>query len=138
MHSAKAMEGKMKVWCIAALAALIGALPAGCALVPDAMKSTPADTAGRPAAAFAVIPPDKDSDLKLYYANGRIINGGEALGRMQQEAGLILWLAGNQFFAMDDAARFLAFLATPAGQAAYRKYGFVMASPGELLPKAIP
>jgi len=30
------------------------------------------------------------------------VKGADALGRMQREAGVILWLAGNQFFAMDD------------------------------------
>ena len=30
------------------------------------------------------------------------MKGADALGRMQADAGLILWLAGNQFFAMDD------------------------------------
>ena len=51
------------------------------------------------------MPPNKDNDLKLYYADGRIIRGADALARMQQEAELILWLAGNQFFAMDDVVR---------------------------------
>ena len=51
---------------------------------------------------YATIPPNKDNDIKLYSADGKIVKGAEALGRMQKEAGLILWLAGNQFFAMDD------------------------------------
>jgi ABC-type molybdate transport system substrate-binding protein len=51
---------------------------------------------------YATIPPKKDNDLKLYYADRRIVAGADALGRMQKEAELILWLAGNQFFAMDD------------------------------------
>jgi ABC-type molybdate transport system substrate-binding protein len=54
---------------------------------------------------FAVIPPDKDSDIKLYEADGGIVSGAAALGRMQKDAQLILWLAGNQFFAMDDVVR---------------------------------
>lgn len=74
----------------------------GCAT--DGAK--PAATAAAPAAAaksaFAVIPKNKDNDLKLYYADGRIIKGAAAMGRMQADAQLILWLAGNQFFAMDD------------------------------------
>jgi ABC-type molybdate transport system substrate-binding protein len=50
----------------------------------------------------ATIPPNKDNDLKLYKTDGTIVKGADALSRMQTEAGLILWLAGNQFFAMDD------------------------------------
>jgi len=53
-------------------------------------------------AKFASIPKNKDNDLKLFTADGKIVKGADALGRMQGEAGLILWLAGNQFFAMDD------------------------------------
>ena len=51
---------------------------------------------------YASVPPKKDDDLKLYYTDGRILKGQEAMARMQGDAGLILWLAGNQFFAMDD------------------------------------
>jgi ABC-type molybdate transport system substrate-binding protein len=51
---------------------------------------------------LAVLPPDHDNDMKLYLGGGRIVTGAEALGRMQSEADLVLWLAGNQFFAMDD------------------------------------
>jgi len=55
------------------------------------------------------------------------VKGADALGRMQKEAGLILWLAGNQFFAMDDVV------------AAYRKtspgtvVGLITLPPGLLL-----
>ena len=51
---------------------------------------------------YASIPPKKDDDLKLYYTDGRVLKGQEAMARMQGDAKLILWLAGNQFFAMDD------------------------------------
>jgi ABC-type molybdate transport system substrate-binding protein len=54
---------------------------------------------------YAAIPPKKDNDIKLYTADGKIVKGANALGRMQKEAGLILWLAGNQFFAMDDVVK---------------------------------
>jgi len=54
---------------------------------------------------FAQIPQGKDSDLKLYLAGANTLRGAEALARMPQEAGLILWLAGNQFFAMDDVVQ---------------------------------
>ncbi len=82
------------------LGAALGAfLAAGCSTAPQAAAPAPAS------AAFAAIPPNKDNDLKLYYADGRILKGADALGRMPQEAELILWLAGNQFFAMDDVVR---------------------------------
>jgi len=51
---------------------------------------------------FVMLPPNHDNDLKLYLADGRIVTGSEALGRMQVEADVVLWLAGNQFFAMDE------------------------------------
>lgn len=84
-------------------AALVGcAALAGCAQPGAAPAAASAPAAP---AKLATIPPNKDSDLKLYLANGRIVQGAEALGRMQREAGLILWLAGNQFFAMDDVVQ---------------------------------
>ena len=46
------------------------------------------------------IPPNHDDDIKLYLADGKIVSGIDALARMDTEAGLVLWLAGNQFFAM--------------------------------------
>src|ERR1700761_4480005 len=51
-------------------------------------------------AELVVIPANHDSDLKLYAADGSIVTGADALERMPG-AGLILWVAGNQFFAMD-------------------------------------
>jgi ABC-type molybdate transport system substrate-binding protein len=89
---------------LAACAALTGAVLAGCAQPQQAAKPATQAATATPAT-YAVIPPKKDTDLKLYYADGRIISGGAALGRMQQDAELILWLAGNQFFAMDDVVR---------------------------------
>jgi ABC-type molybdate transport system substrate-binding protein len=53
-------------------------------------------------AAKAVVPKGKDNDLKLYLADGSVVTGAAAMDRMPKEAGLILWLAGNQFFAMDE------------------------------------
>src|SRR5262245_54706849 len=81
--------------------ALNGLLLAGCSSAPWQQSAAPPEKAGE----FAVIPPQKDNDLKLYYADGRTIRGGEALARMRRHAALILWLAGNQFFAMDDVVR---------------------------------
>ena len=80
--------------------ALGGLLLAGCSSAPRQQSAMP-EKAGD----FAVIPPNKNDDLKLYYADGRTLRGGEALARMRRQAGLILWLSGNQFFAMDDVVQ---------------------------------
>ncbi|MDH5331861.1 MAG: substrate-binding domain-containing protein [Aquincola sp.] len=93
--------------CAAALAALV---LTSCASAPDSKPTSgpPSATSAAPAAAashYAVIPPNKDSDLKLYRADGRIAQGAQALGAMQRDAQVVLWLAGNQFFAMDDVVR---------------------------------
>ena len=87
---------------LAVFAALMAAVFAGCAQAPEIPAPAPATAVATQEARVTVIPPSHDADLKLYYADGRIINGAAALGRMQQDAELILWLAGNQFFAMDD------------------------------------
>jgi ABC-type molybdate transport system substrate-binding protein len=76
------------------------------ALLTVAMAFAPSpDSQERTSTTYVTIPADKQDDLKLYRAGGQIVTGAEALGRMQQEARLILWLAGNQFFAMDQVVR---------------------------------
>jgi ABC-type molybdate transport system substrate-binding protein len=52
--------------------------------------------------ALAVIPPNKDTDLKFYSAGGTSEQGTAALEHMMSDADLVLWVAGNQFFAMDE------------------------------------
>src|SRR5262247_453718 len=48
------------------------------------------------------IPKGKETDVKFYSSSdGKPVIGGDALEQMSK-ADLILWLAGNQFFAMDD------------------------------------
>jgi Bacterial extracellular solute-binding protein len=56
----------------------------------------------QPALAYVAIPPNKDNDIRLYLGGRQTVKGREALGRMRDDADLVLWLAGNQFFAMDD------------------------------------
>ncbi len=66
------------------------------------------DKSAPPAAAaqsLEPIPPNKDNDLRLFYADGRIVTGSAALQKMDSDADLTLWLAGNQFFAMEDVIR---------------------------------
>jgi ABC-type molybdate transport system substrate-binding protein len=109
-------RGKLASICAMGIAALLLA-----ATVP-ARTAAAADGGG-----FAAIPKNKDNDLKLYSADGRIAKGAEALGRMQGEAGVVLWLAGNQFFAMDDVVA--AFQKTNPGAAV----GVITLPPGLLL-----
>lgn len=111
---------------LAAVITLSGAT--GCSSTGDKPPPTAtAQPAAQAATRFAVIPPKKDSDLKLYYADGRILKGADALARMQQDGKLILWLAGNQFFAMDDVVR--AFQAQNRGM----DVGLITLPPGLLL-----
>jgi len=58
-----------------------------------------------PAAVLEPIPPKKDNDLRLFYEDGTLAKGSAALEKMNADANLTLWLAGNQFFAMEDVIR---------------------------------
>lgn len=60
---------------------------------------------GEGAGQHVPVPADRDDDLKLYLRDGGIVTGADALGRMQREADVVLWLAGNQFFAMDAVVK---------------------------------
>jgi ABC-type molybdate transport system substrate-binding protein len=99
----------MKSWLTHVVVAFTALVLAACASGPATSPSTPAPGAmasvGASGSRYAVIPPNKDSDLKLYRGDGHIVTGGEALRAMQREAQVVLWLAGNQFFAMDDVVR---------------------------------
>jgi ABC-type molybdate transport system substrate-binding protein len=80
-------------------------LPAAIGLIAIATLAQ-AQTAPASSKANAIqtpaIPKGKETDIKLYGANGgSVAIGREALEQMPKAA-LILWLAGNQFFAMDD------------------------------------
>jgi ABC-type molybdate transport system substrate-binding protein len=50
---------------------------------------------------LVAIPPDKDTDIKFYAADGSVVTGTDALARMPG-VDFTLWVAGNQFFAMDE------------------------------------
>jgi ABC-type molybdate transport system substrate-binding protein len=73
------------------------ALLAGLAISP--LPRASAEDA--PASKLVAIPPDKDTDIKFYAADGSVMTGADALERMPN-ADLTLWVAGNQFFAMDE------------------------------------
>ena len=102
----------------------VTALVAACATVPPA-RSPATPTAA--AAKYALIPSNKDSDLKLYQVDGSVASGADALRRIRGDAQLVLWLAGNQFFAMDDVVN--AFQKQNAGMSV----GLVTLPPGLLL-----
>ena len=71
------------------------------ACVPPKLPAHAADAsvaAGTPA--LPSFPAGKETDVKLYLPGNVIITGRDAFERMSG-ADLILWLAGNQFFAMD-------------------------------------
>jgi ABC-type molybdate transport system substrate-binding protein len=72
------------------------------------------------------IPKGKETDVKFYAADGGTVIGREAFEQMPK-AGLVLWLAGNQFFAMDDVVH--AFQKQHPGSTA----GLITLPPGLLL-----
>lgn len=88
---------------------LLGGLLLGCAGTGADQRAAgspaPASATKAVAAKFVSIPPKKDNDLRIFYADGRLAKGPAAMDKMQQDAHLILWLAGNQFFAMQDVVQ---------------------------------
>jgi ABC-type molybdate transport system substrate-binding protein len=65
-------------------------------------SQSPALAQAKPHNELAAIPPNKDTDLKFYSTDGTIQRGVGALEHMASDADLVLWVAGNQFFAMDE------------------------------------
>jgi ABC-type molybdate transport system substrate-binding protein len=90
----------------------------------EAQTSGP-DEAGT-AQALPAVPDGKETDLKFYAADGGIVTGREALDRMAH-ANLVLWVAGNQFFAMNDV------IAAFQSQHAGTSVGLITLPPGLLL-----
>jgi ABC-type molybdate transport system substrate-binding protein len=91
-------EGFVKEWNSATPMRLASAMAFGAALA-IATSMVPAQAG--PSGELAVIPPNKDTDLKFYQADGEIQQGALALEHMTSDANLVVWVAGNQFFAMD-------------------------------------
>jgi ABC-type molybdate transport system substrate-binding protein len=61
---------------------------------------------GADAGALQPIKSDKAEDLKVFYPDGRVVDGQAALALMASgKTDLNLWLAGNQFFAMPDVLK---------------------------------
>jgi ABC-type molybdate transport system substrate-binding protein len=87
----------VRFWC-SALGVVSGIILA----TPIFSFQSPAFAQARPSTELAVIPANKDTDLKFYQTDGRIQRGVEALEHMTSAADLVLWVAGNQFFAMDE------------------------------------
>lgn len=76
---------------LTAMIPVVGAAMTACAM-----------DAPQPSAALASIPENKDSDLRFFGTDGSVATGPDAMERMGGDADLVLWLAGNQFFAMHD------------------------------------
>ena len=85
-------------------ATLMLVLLAACASnPPPAPKAANATAVAAPAPqALEAVPPKKDTDLRLFYTDGTIVTGTAAMQKMDTDAKLTLWLAGNQFFAMEN------------------------------------
>jgi Bacterial extracellular solute-binding protein len=81
---------------------VVGILRAIVLAITVASVLSPAFAQTTPAKSLAVIPPNKDTNLKFYRADGIIVNGAPALEHISSDANLVLWVAGNQFFAMDE------------------------------------
>jgi hypothetical protein len=77
-------------------ARLMNFLAVACLLAATTAQAPIANPIKMPA-----IPEGKETDIKIYANGDGTIVGREALEQMPK-AGLNLWLAGNQFFAMDD------------------------------------
>ncbi len=60
--------------------------------------------AATPAVPYESIPQGKEDDLRIFHADGGVSKGAPALDAMA-DAPLVLWLAGNQFFAMADVVK---------------------------------
>ena len=69
-------------------------------LVLCSQLAMPMIASGQAAIKTPDIPVGKEGDVKFYGAKGGFVIGREALEQMPQ-ADVVLWLAGNQFFAMD-------------------------------------
>lgn len=48
------------------------------------------------------IPAHRDSDVRVFFSNGKNLSGIAALKQMQKGVDFSLWIAGNQFFAMPE------------------------------------
>lgn len=82
-------------WSGIASAMLILAM-SGCTSLPPSQSATSAVPT-----ALEKVPPKKEHDISVFYSDGKVVRGAEAMEKMAN-AKLVLWLAGNQFFAMPD------------------------------------
>jgi ABC-type molybdate transport system substrate-binding protein len=83
------------------LRAALGVVSGAALAIAILAFQAPASGQAGPPRELAVIPPNKDTDLKFYQADGALQQGAAALEHMTSDADLVLWVAGNQFFAMD-------------------------------------
>jgi ABC-type molybdate transport system substrate-binding protein len=96
------MKNKVAELGMAIMRSLVGTVLAIVVACTVISARSPAFAQTNPSKELAIIPPDKDSDLKFYRSDGKIQRGVEALEHMTSNANLVVWIAGNQFFAMDE------------------------------------
>ncbi|MBD5655400.1 MAG: substrate-binding domain-containing protein [Candidatus Eremiobacteraeota bacterium] len=71
-------------------------------MLPTSFCTAPARAAN---GSFATIPAREDADLRFFAPGGGVTTGARALAAMRTKPGLVLWVAGNQFFAMERVVR---------------------------------
>jgi ABC-type molybdate transport system substrate-binding protein len=54
---------------------------------------------------LVIVPDDRGSDLRVFTHDQHVLEGSTALQRMQDPDVLVVWVAGNQFFAMESVVR---------------------------------
>jgi ABC-type molybdate transport system substrate-binding protein len=80
---------------------ILACVLAAFAMQPVLAQPQPAPGAATTSVKMPELPKGKETDVKFYSPDGTVVTGRDAFERMPQ-AGLVLWVAGNQFFAMDD------------------------------------
>lgn len=111
----------------ALIAGLVSLLVASGCATPPAAPATQVRAGPPSSAGYETVPKDKDDDLRIFHADGRVTKGRAALEEMA-DADLVLWLAGNQFFAMADVVR-----AFQHQNPSMQRVGLVTLPPGLLL-----
>ena len=83
---------------------LVVSIFAGATLLAHAQTPPSQSSMSTAASQMPPLPKGKETDVKFYDESGSAVTGKAAFDKMPH-ARLVLWLAGNQFFAMDEVVR---------------------------------